>query len=227
MVVTASANLRPSEPYAVVFADGRLVSLRVVAVVTDDSLPGDLLVPRAVVRTHDPSALTSTVFVRDRIDPPVGARVVDVATWAAEADAAEDRLVWLFTLLLIGVSAGYGAIAVANTLLLAAAGRAADLRLIRLAGATRRQVIWLVTAESALVVLIGALLGGAVAFVGLLSIRRRPRRAGRRARSTWWCRGRWSPGWWGCACCSPWWRAAADVAAAAAPPRRSPVGIVG
>ncbi|MEK8107891.1 hypothetical protein NKG94_28050 [Micromonospora sp. M12] len=52
--------------------------------------------------------MTSTVYVRDRVEPPVGARVVDVATWAAEADAAEDRLVWLFTLLLIGVSAGYG-----------------------------------------------------------------------------------------------------------------------
>ncbi|MFD6683211.1 ABC transporter permease [Micromonospora parva] len=171
VVVTASANLLPSEPYPVVFADGTSVSLRVVAVVTDTSIPGDLLVPRAVVRAHDPSALTSTVYVRARIDPPVGARILDVAGWAAEADAAEDRLVWLFTLLLIGVSAGYGAIAVANTLLLAAAGRAADLRLIRLAGATRRQVIWLVTAESALVVLVGALLGGAVAFVGLLSIR--------------------------------------------------------
>ncbi|GIJ34799.1 FtsX-like permease family protein [Micromonospora sediminimaris] len=59
----------------------------------------------------------------------------------------------------------------ANTLLMAAVGRVPDLRLIRLAGATRRQVIWLVAAESALVVLIGALLGGAVAFVGLLSIR--------------------------------------------------------
>lgn len=171
VVVTASANRLPSEPYAVVFADGTSVTLRVVAVVTDASIPGDLLVPRAVVRAHDPSALTSTVYVRNRVDPPVGARVVDVATWAAEADAAEDRLVWLLTLLLIGVSAGYGAIAVANTLLLAAAGRAADLRLIRLAGATRRQVIWLVTAESALVVAIGALLGGGVAFVGLLSIR--------------------------------------------------------
>ncbi|MEH0927598.1 ABC transporter permease [Micromonospora sp. CPCC 205558] len=171
VVVTASADLLPSEPYPVVFADGTSVPLRVVAVVSDTSIPGDLLLPRAVVRAHDPSALTSTVYVRDRIDPPAGARIVDVATWSAEADAAEDRLVWLFTLLLIGVSAGYGAIAVANTLLLAAAGRAADLRLIRMAGATRRQVIWLVTAESALVVLIGAVLGGAVAFVGLLSIR--------------------------------------------------------
>lgn len=171
VVLPTSANRRPSEPYALVFADGELVSLRVVAVVTDDSIPGDLLLPRSVVRAHDPSALTSAVYVQDRIDPPAGGRIVDVAGWAAEADRAEDRLVWLFTLLLIGVSAGYGAVAVANTLLMAAAGRVADLRLIRLAGATRRQVIWLVTAESALVVLIGALLGGAVAFVGLLSVR--------------------------------------------------------
>ncbi|MCT2281117.1 FtsX-like permease family protein [Micromonospora chalcea] len=143
------------------------MSLRVVAVVTDDSIPGDLLLPRSVVRAHDPSALTSTVYVEDRIDPPIGARIVDVPGWAAEADRAEDRLVWLFTLLLIGVSAGYGAVAVANMSLTAAAGRTADLRLIRLAGATRKQAVWLVTAESALVVL----LGGVVAFVGLLSIR--------------------------------------------------------
>jgi putative ABC transport system permease protein len=157
----------------VVFADGQRVSLRIVAVVTDESLPGDLLLPRPVVRTHDPSALTSAIYVRERIEPPAeaGARVVDVATWAAERNSAEDRLVWLFTLLLIGVSAGYGAIAVANTLLMAAAGRVPDLRVIRLAGATRRQLTWLVAAESVLVVLIGAVLGGAVALAGLLSIR--------------------------------------------------------
>ncbi|MGK5738598.1 FtsX-like permease family protein [Micromonospora sp. URMC 103] len=161
----------PAEPYPVVFADGERVGLRVVAVVTDDSFPGDLLLPRAVVRAHDPSALTSVVYLRDPVDPPVGARIVDVATWAAEADQAEDRLVWLATLLLIGVTAGYGGIAVVNTLLMAAAGRAADLRLIRLAGATRRQVVRLVAAEAALAVLIGALLGGAVALAGLVSIR--------------------------------------------------------
>jgi putative ABC transport system permease protein len=149
------------------------VALRIVAVVSDAALPGDLLLPRAVVRAHDPSALTSAVYVHDRVEAPAGsgARVVDVATWAAETAGAEDRLVWLFTLLLIGVSAGYGAIAVANTLLTAAAGRAPDLRVIRLAGATQRQVVALVAAESALVVLIGAVLGGAVAFAALLSIR--------------------------------------------------------
>ncbi|MFC4042566.1 ABC transporter permease [Dactylosporangium siamense] len=159
--------------YVVTFADGTTVPLRVVAVIADGSVPGDMVLPRATVRAHDPSALTSAVFVRDRVEAPAGsgARVVDVGTWAAEQDAAEDRLVWLFTVLLIAVSAGYGAIAVANTLLMAAVGRAVDLRAVRLAGATRRQVLRLVTAESALVVLIGAVLGGGVALGALLSIR--------------------------------------------------------
>ncbi|WP_433053609.1 FtsX-like permease family protein [Dactylosporangium sp. CS-033363] len=211
VVVTESVRRGVGDVYPVVFADGERVSLRVVAVVADRSVRADLLLSRVVVRRHDPSALTSAVYlpgVKDsgasaspgtgsgaspgtgagaspgagsgaspgaeaRVVVPVGAgaRVIDVATWAAEADSAEDRLVWLFTLMLIGVSGGYGAIAVANTLLMAAQGRAADLRVMRLAGATRRQVAGYVAAESALVVLIGAVLGGAVAFGALISIR--------------------------------------------------------
>ncbi|MEU4676230.1 ABC transporter permease [Micromonospora sp. NPDC023737] len=167
----AGTTVLPDLPYPVVLPDGERVPLRIVAVVTDDSFPGDLLLPRAAVRAHDPSALTEAVYLSSPIAPPVGARVVDVPTWAAEVDRAEDRLVWLATLLLIGVTAGYGGIAVVNTLLMAVAGRARDLRLIRLVGATRRQVVRLVAAESALVVLVGAVLGGAVALVGLLSLR--------------------------------------------------------
>ncbi|MEV6801380.1 hypothetical protein AB0M91_24000 [Micromonospora rifamycinica] len=45
--------------------------------------------------------VASAVYVQDRIDPPAGGRIVDVAGWAAEAERAEDRLVWLFTLLLM------------------------------------------------------------------------------------------------------------------------------
>jgi putative ABC transport system permease protein len=177
VVVGTSARRGVGEAYPVVFADGERVDLRVVAVVADGSMPGDLLLSRVTVRGHDPSALTSAVYLRGgavgKVEPPpgTGARVIDLATWAAEADSAEDRLVWLFTLMLIGVSAGYGAIAVANTLLMAAEGRMPDLRVVRLAGATRRQVVGYVAAESVLVVAIGALLGGVVAFGALLSIR--------------------------------------------------------
>ena len=103
--------------------------------------------------------------------PRVGARLISVGAYAAEADAAEDRLVWIFTVLLIGVSAGYGAIAVANTQLMAATGRAPDLRLLRRAGATRRQVRLVLCGEALLAVSIGALLCGGVAAAALFSIR--------------------------------------------------------
>lgn len=169
----AAVDRLPAVPLTVVFADGERVALRVAAVVTDNSLRGDLLLTRAAVRQHDPSALTAAVFIPGQADLPggSGARIIDLATYAAEADSAEDRLVWLATLLLIGVSAGYGAIAVTNTLLMAAAGRRSDLRVLRLAGATRRQIGWIVAAESVLVVVIGAALGAAVAFTTLFSIR--------------------------------------------------------
>jgi putative ABC transport system permease protein len=90
-----------------------------------------------------------------------------VAAYAAGADAESDRLVWLFTVLLVAVSAGYGAIAVANTLLLAAVGRREDFRVLWRCGASIRQVCLAVATESVLVVLIGSLLGGAVAAIAL------------------------------------------------------------
>jgi putative ABC transport system permease protein len=156
-----------------VFADGETVPLRVAEVVPDGSAPTDLLLPRATVRAHDPSALASAAYLPRSlpVPPGVGARVVDVATYAAEADRAEDRLVWIFTLLLIGVSAGYGALAVANTLLMSAVHRTRDYAVLHLAGATRRQVAWTAAVESAVVVAIGTLLGGTVAVAALVSIR--------------------------------------------------------
>jgi len=171
--VAAQLDRHPAEFAPVTFADGESLPLRIVAVVADRSIPAGLLLPRAVVRAHDPSALTSAIFLNRpvRLPADAGARVIDVAMYAAETDSEEDRLVWIFTLLLIGVSAGYGALAVANTLLMAAVNRTRDFQVLRLSGATSGQVAWTAAAESALVVAIGALLGGAVAFMALLSVR--------------------------------------------------------
>jgi putative ABC transport system permease protein len=157
----------------VTFADGQTVPVRLAEVIPDEAAPASMLLPRAIVRAHDPSALTSAVYLPRLAPAPsgLGARVVDVTTYAAEADTKEDRLVWIFTLLLIGVSAGYGALAVANTLLLSTTHRMPDFAVLRLAGATRRQVAWTAAAESAMVVAIGTLLGGAVAVAALISIR--------------------------------------------------------
>nr|WP_296067821.1 ABC transporter permease [uncultured Actinoplanes sp.] len=163
----------PAAPVAVTLADGSRTTLRVVAVLEDRSIPGDLVMPRDFVRRHDPSALTEAVYVNAPISVPPGsgARVISTKAYAAEADSAEDRLVWIFTLLLIGVSAGYGAIAVATTLLMAAAARRPDLRLLRRTGATSGQIRRALAGEAAVVVAVGSLLGGVVAAIGLSGIR--------------------------------------------------------
>lgn len=152
-----------------VLADGQPQRLRVAAIRPDDEMPADVLLARVTVRRHDPSALAPALPVTGGMitKAPVGGRFVDVTTYARESGSEEDRLVWIFTLLLVGVSVGYGALAVANTLFMATRRRANDYRLLRLAGATRRQVLVTVAGESTLVVLIGSVLGGAAAVLAL------------------------------------------------------------
>ena len=160
-------------------ADGSVADLPIIAVVAGTSAPAPVMLSRAYVRAHDPSALSSAVFEPGPAPAMrvLGGEFIDVATYAARADAADDRLVWLFTVLLVAVSAGYGAIAVAATLLMSAMSRRRDFRLLYRSGATRAQVGLAVAAESAAVVLIGALLGTAAALIalsgGLASLRER------------------------------------------------------
>ena len=153
----------------VTFADGVPTTLRVAGVAPNGTLPAELVVGRDAVREHDASALASAMPLSGGTATvgAIGARVVDVEAYARQADAEDDRLVWIFTMLLIGVSVGYGALAVANTLFMATTRRAPDYRLLRLAGATPHQVMLAVAGESAVVVAVGATLGGAAAILAL------------------------------------------------------------
>ncbi|MFF0739865.1 FtsX-like permease family protein [Streptomyces sp. NPDC004111] len=169
IAVTESA--RAGLAAGVTYEDGRTGKPRVVAVLSDRSTPYPVLLGRAAVRAHDPAALTEAVY---RTGPEVAlaeAREITPAAFAGRADAEEDHLVEVFTLLLVAMSAGYTGIAVANTLLMATADRIGDLRLLRLSGATPRQVLGTVAGETVFVVALGALLGGLVALPSLLGIR--------------------------------------------------------
>jgi len=151
----------------VTYEDGTTERLRITGVAPAGPTLADLVVARSQVRAHDGSALAPAAFSQAAVPTP-GAEVVSVATYARRADAEEDRLVWSFTLLLLGMSAGAGALAVANTLFMATRHRMRDYRVLRLAGATPRQVALTVALESTLVVTIGAILGGAAAMLALL-----------------------------------------------------------
>jgi putative ABC transport system permease protein len=176
--VARERGWRPGAAVPLTFADGRTQALPLVAVVADGTMPAEVVLARDTVRDHDPSALTSRVYASgpaaadlSRRLAGLGGSVLDVGAYARTADAEEDRLVRIFVLVLIGLTCGYTAIAVANTLLMATAGRRRDLAVLRMSGATRRQALAVVAGESTLVVALGATLGLAVAATGLLGVR--------------------------------------------------------
>ncbi|GAB1646400.1 ABC transporter permease [Krasilnikovia sp. MM14-A1259] len=162
----------------ITFADGRSMTMRVVATVDWAAATGPLLLPRATVRAHDPSALTPAVYVdgvplatlRAAVDG-LGATAVPAREHRSVRSVRETALTTVFTTLLIGLCVGYTGIAIITTLVLATAGRARDFTVLRLSGATVGQVLRTVAAEATLTVGLGATLGLLVAFTALAGVR--------------------------------------------------------
>ncbi|MET9614577.1 ABC transporter permease [Kitasatospora indigofera] len=157
----------------VVRPDGSRTTLRVAAVLRDGLGDNGLYVtarnaPGAVVDRIDvrllPGADRAGTEARLRAEARAhGATVATRDGWLAAAYPADNRTARLRSALVLGLALIYTGIALANTLVMATADRRRELAVLRLTGATRGQVVALVTAESLLVVLAGAVLGCAVA----------------------------------------------------------------
>ncbi|WP_269671501.1 FtsX-like permease family protein [Streptomyces pactum] len=167
---------RPGAPVEVVRADGSRTTLRVAAVLRDGLADNGLYVtarnaPGARVDRLDiklTAAADGTTPDRLRVAAHrFGTTLATREEWLAATDPAASRVAWLRTVLVLGLALTYTGIALANTLVMSTADRRRELALLRLAGATRAQVIRLVTAESVLVVAVGAVLGCAVTAVQL------------------------------------------------------------
>ncbi|WP_328469671.1 ABC transporter permease [Actinoplanes sp. NBC_00393] len=151
----------------VTYADGATETLRVTGAPPDGPFAADLVISRDTARRHDPSALAPAVYPAPPGPAGLGARIAAPADLARQAEAEDDRLIGIFTLLLLAVSAGAGALAVTNTLLMTARHRRPDYRVLRLSGASGRQVLRAIALETTCVVAIGTLLGGGA---GMLAV---------------------------------------------------------
>jgi putative ABC transport system permease protein len=158
-------------------ADGTRTSLRVVAVmrtgtggndayVTPRNAPG-AAVTRIEVRASSPGAGARLRTAAG----PFGGTVRSTAAWLAATQPRINRYTRLGFLLVLGLALLYTALALANTLTMSTSHRSPELALLRLAGATRPQILRLLTAESLLTVTTGALLGSAVALLNLTAMR--------------------------------------------------------
>lgn len=152
------------------FADGSTARLPVTAV--RDDAPEAILLPRELIRRHDPGALTGTILLDGPAAPATGLRVLTARDYVQIDIDSEDRLIQIFLLVLLGLGVGYTGLAVANTLLMATAARRTEFRSLRLAGGGTSHVLRVTSGEALLAVATGTLLGGAVALVCLLAARR-------------------------------------------------------
>ncbi|WP_328582099.1 ABC transporter permease [Streptomyces sp. NBC_00370] len=156
-------------------ADGTRTTLRIAAVLrTGTGGNGVYVTPRNAagapvdrvdVRvTGDPAAVAAGLR---RALPPFEGRVFSKEEWIRASYPETNARTRIGFLLVLGIALLYTAIALANTLVMATADRVRDLAVLRLAGATDRQVLRLVAAEALTVVVVGAVLGLLVAGVNL------------------------------------------------------------
>ncbi|MER6767565.1 FtsX-like permease family protein, partial [Amycolatopsis sp. NPDC000746] len=100
----------------------------------------------------------------------LGARVESRAVWIEGTASTAFRASWLGLLAALGISLVYSLIAIANTMVMAAAGRYRELAVLRLTGATARQALAAVAGETALVVVVGVVLAALATVVDLAGL---------------------------------------------------------
>ena len=164
--------------------DGAAIRPRVVAIYGSGLGFGDVTLPHDQLVRHTTDRLDAAVLVEgaagadptavgaaveEALRPYPTATVVDRASFAAQqnGDLAGQSLVTVF---LNVVLLGYVAIAVVNTLVVATAARSREFALLRLVGASSRQVRRMMGAETAIVVLTAIVVGLLTALPPLVGV---------------------------------------------------------
>jgi len=148
--------------------DGTPLSVKVIAVLAS-SLSG----PSLIVDLHNAgAAMPGRVYVKTdsgAAGPALlaavrsqHARVVPVSSWSAAVSDQQAKQNQVGLELLLGIAIAYSLIGIANTFLMSTGGRRSELTLLHKTGAIRRQIVWIVAAESLVLTLIGIILAAVV-----------------------------------------------------------------
>jgi putative ABC transport system permease protein len=156
-----------------VLGDGAHVRLRVVALLDGSSRNRSIILPAALLTAHTTTGRPQQLLVqgdRDRLAralPHLSVRGEDGLAEAFDSGLRVDA--WI-TFVVVGVIVAYAAMSLVNSLVAALGGRRRELTLLRLAGATKRQVRRMLEAEALLIATVGAIAGTAVAVAGLIPL---------------------------------------------------------
>jgi putative ABC transport system permease protein len=154
--------------------DNTTVAVRVVATYRPKASSDAALLPAALLAPHTTAGLPGQILVRAKPGADLGPALAGLAAaepgltvegrdaLVAAHDQGTQTQSWV-TYLLVGMIIAYTAISVVNSLALATGNRRREFGLQRLTGATRGQVMRMVTVEGLLVGVVGVLLGTAAA----------------------------------------------------------------
>ncbi|MFG1806044.1 ABC transporter permease [Streptomyces sp. NPDC049040] len=183
-LLAGTAEVGVGDRISLWLGDGGTLRPRVVAVYGRGLGLGSLLLPRAVVAPHAASAFDTEVLVHDRAGADAGAvgrdlgrlgvpglRVTDRAGYRAEADRDLELNAWA-NRVMAAVLGGFAAVAAVNTLVMTVLDRRREVALLRLTGATRRQVLGMLRGEAVLVAVAGLAIGAGIAWITLVPIAR-------------------------------------------------------
>ncbi|MFE7038711.1 FtsX-like permease family protein [Streptomyces atratus] len=164
-------GLHPGSKLKVHLGDGTPATLTVVAVYSRGLGFGDLTLPHDLLARHMDNPLAATVLVagdsgRDELAAALkqfpGVFVIAPATAdRLQADRQQENAA--VNHLAMGLVLAFTAIAVVNTLAMSVSERIREFAMLRLAGATRRQVLRMLRIEALSVLLIAAALGSGIA----------------------------------------------------------------
>jgi len=168
-------HLRPASTLKLTLGDGTPATLTVVAVYARGLGFGDLTLAHDLVARHVDNPLASSVLVSTtRTQTQLATTLREFPGVQILASAAADSLQAQrqqanaeVNYLAMGLVLAFTAIAVVNTLAMSVAERVREFALLRLAGATRRQVLRMLRTEALSVLLLATALGSGIALAVL------------------------------------------------------------
>lgn len=168
-------DLKPGSALKLTLGDGTKTALNVSAVYARGLGFGDLTMAHDLVARHVDNPLAATVLIKsDRTQEQLTAGVAKFPGVRVLAPAAADNLQAErqqanaeVNYLAMGLILAFTAIAVVNTLAMSVSERIREFAMLRLAGASRRQVLRMLRTEALAVLLIGTTIGSGIALAVL------------------------------------------------------------
>lgn len=148
--------------------DGTPVTPEIVAVYTRGLGLGEVTLPAADLAGHTTAGRPTELLVRGPAPEGLGP-VLSAADWTSAQSVDRELNAWANTTM-ASVLGGFAAVAAANTLVMTVLDRRRELRMLRLIGSTRRQVLRMLSWEALLVSGTGITLGSAIALATLIPL---------------------------------------------------------